>query len=94
MNRSVPIRRRKPLRRIGARAKREASALAAFRAAVLKRAAGRCERCGKAGKLHVHHIRPRSRGGKHVLENGAALCPRDHRAVHDHTVPDFRRWIA
>lgn len=94
MKRSSPLRRTGRLRQVGARAKREAAALALFRRAVLERAGGRCERCGKAGRLHAHHIRPRSRGGKHELANGAALCPACHGSTHDHTAPDWRRWVA
>jgi 5-methylcytosine-specific restriction endonuclease McrA len=46
-----------------------------FRAAVLRRARGRCEGCGQAGvALEAHHIRPVSAGGTHHPSNGAALC--------------------
>jgi len=36
------------------------------------------------GGLHVHHILPRSRGGKHDLANLATLCLGHHAYVHDH----------
>lgn len=47
---------------------------AAVRKAVLRRADGRCERCGREGPLELHHRRYRSRGGKHLVVNLVALC--------------------
>lgn len=51
------------------------------RAAVLARAAGRCEACGngftEAG-VHVHHRKKRSQGGGHDLPNLVALHPDCH----------------
>lgn len=86
--------KRTPLRRYGARAQREAEALAAFRAAVLAR--GRCEveGCRRTKRLEAHHIKPRSRGGKHEAANGLALCSEHHRAIHDHSLKDWRRYVA
>jgi 5-methylcytosine-specific restriction protein A len=63
---------------------------AAVRAAVLARAKGRCEYCGKPGFattlgevfLETHHIVPLSKGGKDVISNGAAVCPNHHREAH------------
>lgn len=70
--------------------------LRAFRAAVLARAAGRCERCGERATLDAHHIVPRSRApgwaGLHRPENGAALCRPCHRGVHER-VGDWKRWL-
>lgn len=34
------------------------------------------------GKLHVHHILPRSRGGKHNMENLVTLCSAHHQWAH------------
>jgi 5-methylcytosine-specific restriction endonuclease McrA len=105
MNRRVPLARRtalappaepmprSPLRSLGARSRREAEALADFRLAVIGRARGACERCGATGrKLHAHHVRPRSLGGKHEAGNGFALCYPCHRGAHEHR-EDWRSWI-
>lgn len=48
---------------------------AGVRRAVLARADGRCERCGLyTDALELHHRKFRGRGGKHTMENLAALC--------------------
>ena len=54
----------------------------AVRLAVLNRDDWRCQRCGSAGPLHVHHIRPRSRGGPDETENLLTLCFRCHSTIH------------
>jgi 5-methylcytosine-specific restriction enzyme A len=63
---------------------------ATVRAAVLARAKGRCEYCGKPGFattigevfLETHHIIPLSKGGKDMISNAAAVCPNHHREAH------------
>jgi len=60
------------------------------KAAVWKRAGGKCERCGRritrgldsltAG--HVHHVTKRSQGGTWDLKNLILLCPLCHRKDH------------
>lgn len=87
--------RKSRLRAIGARMRKRHRATRVFRAIVLQRAGGSCERCTvKHGRrLHAHHRIPRSRGGSDHPDNGAALCRRCHRAVHDHTAGDWREWI-
>lgn len=47
---------------------------ASVRKAVLERAEGRCEACGKGAPLELHHRVYRSRGGKHSPANLVALC--------------------
>jgi hypothetical protein len=57
-----------------------------------------CMHCNSSGDdgiaLHVHHIVPRSVGGKHKLENLVILCEQCHYAVHgerrraDYQVPE------
>ena len=43
----------------------------------------RCRFCGKSGgSLHVHHVRYRSEGGKHVEDNLIALHIECHDKVH------------
>ena len=47
------------------------------REAVLRRADGRCEWCGRyQDPLELHHRRFRSRGGKHTVQNLVGLCGR------------------
>ena len=60
-----------------------------LRSQARKRAKYRCERCGRGGKLTVHHILSRDLGGPDILENLIALCTRCHDYVHaniDHLV--------
>lgn len=47
---------------------------ARVRKAVLARAGGRCEGCGRHAPLELHHRKYRSRGGTHAVENLVALC--------------------
>jgi 5-methylcytosine-specific restriction protein A len=62
----------------------------AVRQAVLNRANGKCEYCGRhtfkvdSGKyyLETHHIIALSKEGKDRISNVIALCPEDHRRAH------------
>ena len=45
------------------------------------------ERCRNRRWLDVHHVRPRSEGGDHRLENLITLCSAHHRAEHDRSKP-------
>ncbi len=102
MNRAGPLRRSGPLgrstriRRVSARRRAELEQLVAFRAEVLRRARGKCERCGSSTKLHAHHLVSRARGrgweGLHQASNGAALCGPCHDEVHHGTPHDRARW--
>ena len=47
-----------------------------------RRAGRRCERCGKAGRLEVHHRLPVSSGGTNASDNLQVLCRTDHIALH------------
>lgn len=38
------------------------------------------------GRLHVHHIQYRGRGGDDSVDNGVVLCARHHTYVHDNNV--------
>lgn len=94
--RTGPLDRSTPIVKVGARGKREAEALKAFRVAVFERAGGHCERCGvqpRKGELHAHHLKPRGRGGRHTIENGAALCAGCHDAIHTHRAVDWADWL-
>lgn len=42
----------------------------------------KCEICGYALSVDVHHLLPRSKGGKDDAENLSVLCPNHHREVH------------
>ena len=53
-------------------------ALKAMREAVLRRAKGKCEVCGRPGRLDCHHIVKRSQRGADTPDNVAALCRRCH----------------
>jgi 5-methylcytosine-specific restriction endonuclease McrA len=45
------------------------------RALALRRAGGRCEKCGRSGRrLQVDHITPVAAGGTHALANLQVLC--------------------
>lgn len=91
--------RGKPLRRVGARAKREAPALAAARAEVLARCGatperhgvGVCERCGRHATIEPHHKLRNPR--VHDPKEMAGLCRKCHRGVETHAVKDWREWI-
>ena len=60
--------------------------------AVLRRAGGKCEDCGKAAPfnrrsdgspfLEVHHKKPLSEDGEDTVANALALCPNCHRKAH------------
>jgi 5-methylcytosine-specific restriction endonuclease McrA len=41
-----------------------------------------CAMCSKLA-FHVHHVYPRSRGGRNVYTNGLLLCAACHRQVHE-----------
>lgn len=94
------LRRSSGISRTGRRSRERASELERFREAVLERDGFACRRCGlvpaRAARrlLHAHHVLPRGRGGRNDLANGVTLCWKCHRAVHDHTCADWRRWVA
>ena len=51
------------------------------RAGAIRRAGGRCERCGKRGRLDVHHV-TYARLGREADGDLVALCRACHAAVH------------
>lgn len=57
----------------------------AVRRAVVQRDRGRClvPGCHNRLWLDLHHLRPRTLGGPHSLENLVCLCGSHHRAIHD-----------
>ena len=51
--------------------------------AALDRDRFRCQECGKAGLLEVHHVTPLEHGGApFALSNTTTLCRSDHIRVH------------
>lgn len=91
------LKRSTRMRPIGKRGREDRAAIDAVRGVVLKRARGRCERCGAScSKPDLHHLLARSQGGKHEALNLVALCSGPngcHAKVHAHLVSDWRRWI-
>lgn len=89
--------KRSKIERLGKQRKQRREARALFRANVLLRTGGRCERCTKYvgyGGLHAHHRVMRSLGGSDIAAtNGAGLCVWCHTLIHDHNVPDWRKWF-
>jgi hypothetical protein len=52
-----------------------------FRAKVLARSGGRCERCGSGERVEAHHELPAAVYGPDDPAAGVALCARCHRAA-------------
>lgn len=75
--------------------KEYAQVSSALRYRVLQRDGFRCVMCGATAAtgatLEVDHIVPRSKGGKHVLENLQTLCDRCNRGKGASLSPDLRR---
>jgi len=69
-----------------------------WKQAILKRAGGKCERCGSTKIVQAHHIIPRTKWRlRYDLENGVALCYRHHIAGPDAAHKDaigFTEWIS
>lgn len=67
-----------------------------FRRQLLDARGWRCERCGLAGKLEIHHKRPLEKGGAAFdEENCEVLCKACHVAHHKRpTSPAAAAWKA
>lgn len=48
-----------------------------------------CSICGKTGKIDLHHVKPRSQGGKDTDDNLVALCRECHTRHHSEEHIDF-----
>lgn len=83
MKRTV-LKRKTRLRRVGARGERIREEVDEVRAEKLKKAGKKpsCEGCGAAPPLHLHHLRPRSRGGLHSGRNTILVCFPCHVWIH------------
>ena len=83
MKRSGPLRRKYDAEKIARHAD--------WRAGVMHRANWKCEAvdlphlCASRAE-EPHHVLPRSRGGKDVLDNGLAVCAEAHRTIHSYPV--------
>ena len=53
-----------------------------LRRRLLKQRGSRCERCGRAGGVQLHHKLPVAQGGRSEPENLVFLCTACHRAEH------------
>ena len=54
---------------------------------IFNRDGGRCQRCGinmELDECHIHHIKPRARGGDHSLTNLVTLCRSCHPLMPGH----------
>ncbi len=60
------------------------------RAAVISRAAGRCEKCGERARLQLHHLHYES-VGRETPEDLTALCDDCHRGCHHDLDGNFWR---
>jgi len=89
---SAGLKRASRMKPIGKRGVSDRDQLRAVRPVVLARAGNRCERCGRAGKLDLHHRRMRSQGGTHHASNLVAICRACHEAIHAGAA-DAARWI-
>lgn len=69
-----------------------------IRRVALDRDGWRCQTCGKAGRLEVHHQRPLFAGGTNQPDNLLTLCVPCHKAAHQRPVSpakaDWDRLVA
>jgi hypothetical protein len=98
--RRKPLRSRKPLRKVGRKAQREQSALAAFRLELRVRSHGFCEAQTPAclpyrhEGHHAHHKAPSDRDkGLHDPERGLWLCFPGHAWTHRHPAESYERGL-
>ena len=53
----------------------------------------RCQSCGRAGRLEVHHVEPLRDGGTHAMNNLRTLCRGCHIAIHRQPqTPNQQAW--
>ena len=60
----------------------DADSCRSLRQQVLQRDGWRCQSCGRATQLQIHHIRFRSRSGEDAEGNLITLCAGCHRRLH------------
>ena len=71
-----------PLRQKQPRIKLARQEYTSIRNQVLKRDGWRCQECGSANNLQVHHLKSRSRLGSHTMTNLITLCAPCHGKRH------------
>ena len=96
MKRGGAMKRGRRLRQVGRRGRAISKALKAARRVVEERDGNVCARCSdeRCLPLELHHLVGRGRGGSHDPANLVLLGRACHRAVTDHTAPDWREWIS
>jgi hypothetical protein len=101
LRRKTPLKRGSRLPPVGAKTRRDAGDLAAFRLALHVRSGGFCEArtpaCpeGRHEGVHAHHVRLRSQGGGHDPSNGLLLCAAAHNYVHANPAESYAAgWLA
>lgn len=62
--------------------------------ALYARSSGRCEICSAGAPLHMHHLKPRSRGGTHDFAGLQLRCHDCHNLAHEADFRDDPRWQA
>jgi 5-methylcytosine-specific restriction enzyme A len=73
----MTLRQKRPRLRLGPQAYEK------LRREVLARDGWRCQHCGRAENLEVHHIRSRSKLGDDSSENLITLCTECHKLAHE-----------
>ena len=63
-----------------------------LRKRALAAAGRRCSRCGRAGRLEVHHVRPLSLGGDN-RSPVAVVCRNCHFSQHNPPDPAREEWV-
>ena len=64
----------------------------ALRRMIKERDGYRCTKCGRAGKLQVHHIKHLKDGGDDHPDNLTALCIDCHLSIHSTKTPEQNDW--
>ena len=72
----------KQIRQKQARLKLDPVSYEALKIQVLDRDGWRCQDCGAAKMLEVHHLNPRSKLGQDAMENLITLCVDCHKRRH------------
>ena len=64
-----------------------------FRLDILYRDGYRCTKCGRAGRLEVHHVKPLEHGGAAFdPDNCVTVCRDCHALAHGHAVTRAGAW--